>query len=134
MDFGPGSDLGIPRWGPLSSGCLGVNRCSEDPSPLLCCPGNKLRAGVQSSAWVLQLAKVLSHLVGVSCDGDEERLSALFENMVESNSEKGTASSVRTGKKGMRELNSLFSSINYDAHSGSTSRGRNKARDHRGLL
>jgi hypothetical protein len=82
----------------------------------------------------VQVAKDLSHLVGVSCDGDDDRLSALFENMVECNSENGLVSSVRTGKKGMRELNGLFSSINYDAHSGSSSRGRNKARAHIGLL
>jgi hypothetical protein len=32
----------------------------------------------------------------------------------------------KVGKKGVREVNSLFNSINYDAYSGSDSRGRNE--------
>jgi hypothetical protein len=86
---------------------------SEDP-PLLCCPANKSRGkvGAQSSDWVLQLVKVFSHLVGLSCDGYEGKLSALFEDIIASNSGKVSGSSPRAGKKGMRELNNLFSSIN----------------------
>jgi hypothetical protein len=59
-------------------------------------------------------------------------LSALFEDIIASNSGKASGSNSRVGNKGTRELNSLFSSINYDAHSGSASRGRRKVRDHRG--
>jgi hypothetical protein len=129
-------DAGCPPPGFPTSSCLELDLVSEDPSPLLCCPANKVRgkAGDQSSAWVLQLVKVFSQLVGLSCDGYEGKLSALFEDIVASNSEKASGSRSRVGKKGTRELNNLFSSINYDAHSGSTSRGRNKVRDQRGFL
>ena len=72
--------------------------------------------------------------MGISCDGYEGKLSALFEEIIANNSGKVSGSSPRACKKGMRELNNLFSSINYDAHSGSSSRGRNKVRDLRGYL
>jgi hypothetical protein len=124
----PSSSLGS-----LYSSCLDLD-FSEDPSPLLCCPVNKTRgkSGAQSSEWVLQFVMIFSHLVGLSCDGYEGKLSALFEEIIASNSEKILGSSPRASKKGMRELNNLFSSVNYDAHSGGTSRGRNKARDSKG--
>jgi hypothetical protein len=76
---------------------------------------------------------VFSQFVGLSCDGYEGKLSALFEDIVASNAEKASGSKSRMGKKGTRELNNLFSSINYDAHRGSASRGRYKVRDQRGL-
>jgi hypothetical protein len=106
------------------------------PSPLLCCPAYKARGqtSAQSSDWVLQLVMVFSHLVGLSCDGFEGKLLALFEDIIASNSGKVLGSSTRVSKKGTRELNNLFSSINYDAHSGGASRGRNKVRVHRGFL
>jgi hypothetical protein len=124
----PSSSLGS-----LYSSCLDLD-FSEDPSPLICCPVNKTRrkSGAQSSEWVLKFAMIFSHLVGVSCDGYEGKLSALFEEIIANNSEKTFGSSSRASKKGMRELNNLFSSVNYDAHSGGTSRGRDKARVFKG--
>jgi hypothetical protein len=131
--YSSGEVLPSSSLGSLYSSCLDLD-FSEDPSPLLCCPVNKTRgkSGAQSSEWVLKLAMIFSHLVGVSCDGYEGKLSALFEEIIASNSEKTFGSSPRASKKGMRELNNLFSSVNYDAHSGGTSRGRNKARVFKG--
>jgi hypothetical protein len=70
--------------GPLSSCCMDLDLPAEDPSPLLCCPTIKSRGkvGAQSSDWVLQLIKVFSHIVGLSCDGYEGKLSALFEDII----------------------------------------------------
>lgn len=72
--------------------------------------------------------------MGLSCDGFEGKLLALFEDIIASNGGKASGSSLRASKKGTRELNNLFSSINYDARSGGSSRGRNKVRVHRGFL
>jgi hypothetical protein len=101
-------DADCPPFGFPNSNCLELDLVYEDPSPLLCCPANKVRgkAGDQSSAWVLQLVKVFSQLVGLSCDVYEGKLSALFEEIVASNSEKASGSRLRVGKKGTRELNS----------------------------
>jgi hypothetical protein len=73
-------------------------------------------------------------LVGLSCDGFEGRLSALFEDIVARNDEKEAGPSSNLGNKGTRELNRLASSINYDTHCGNASRNRSKGRVHRGLL
>jgi hypothetical protein len=61
----------------LGSSCLDLE-LSEDPAPLLCCPANKSRGktGAQSSDWILQFALIFRHLVGLSCDGYEGKLSA----------------------------------------------------------
>jgi hypothetical protein len=133
--YSSGEVLPSSSLGSLYSSCLDLD-FSEDPSPLRCCPVNKTRgkSGAQSSEWVLKFAMIFSHLVGVSCDGFEGKLSALFEEIIASNSEKMFGSSPRARKKGMRELNNLFSSVNYDAHSGGSSRGRNKARVFKGHL
>jgi hypothetical protein len=62
----------------------------EEPIPLSYCPADKFRgkSGKRSSNWVLQLVQEFSHLVGLSCDGFEGRLSALFEDIVARNDEK----------------------------------------------
>ena len=77
--------------------------------------------------------KNFGHFVGPSCDGYEGKLAALLEDILASNEKKAAGSNSSVGKKGMRELNSLFSSINYDVHSDSASLGRSKGRDHRGV-
>jgi hypothetical protein len=59
--------------------------------------------------------------VGLSCDGYEGKLSALFADIIANNEEKGVVSVSTVEKKGMRKLN-LFSSINNDLHSGRVSR------------
>jgi hypothetical protein len=108
----------------------------KEPTPLSCCPTDKFRgkSGKWSSNWVFHLIHEFSHLVGLSCDGFEGRLSALFEDIVATNDEKEAGPSLNLGNKGMREMNRLACSINYDAHYGSTSRGTSTGRVHRGLL
>jgi hypothetical protein len=72
--------------------------------------------------------------VGITCDGYEGQLSAMFEAIIDSTDKKVAGSSPRLSIKGTRELNRLTCSVNYDAHSGSTSRGRCKGRAFGGLL
>jgi hypothetical protein len=107
-----------------------------EPILLLCCPVAKFKgkAGLWSSDWVLQLFEEFSHYVGLLCGCSEGKLSALFGVIIVSFAEHGADSGSIVGKKGMRELNNLFCSINYDVHSSSISRDRNKARAQRDYL
>jgi hypothetical protein len=87
---------------------------------------------MQPSGWALHLGEEFSHFVGLLCDGFEGKLLALFADIVASNAVQGEGSCSNAGKRGMRELNSLFSSINYDAHSGNASCQRKRGRAQRG--
>jgi hypothetical protein len=131
LTLGQGEDAGlVPA---ANSICLEIDVFSEEPMPLASCPTTKARgssaARKRSRASILRLVKNFGHFVGLSCDGYEGKLAALLEDILASNEKKAAV-----GKKGMRELNSLFSSINYDVHSGSASLGRSKGRDQRGVL
>jgi hypothetical protein len=75
-----------------------------------------------------------SHSVGITCDGYEGQLSAVCEAIIARNDKKEAGPSSKEGIKGSRELDRLFCSINYGAHSGCSSRGRCKGRAHGGLL
>jgi hypothetical protein len=55
---------------------------------------------------------------GLSCDGLNFRLSSLFSDLLASHEAKGTSSHSKVCKKGVREINGLFSSIHYDTRSG----------------
>jgi hypothetical protein len=72
--------------------------------------------------------------VGVTCDGYEGQLSAVFEAILAENDKKETVSCLKVGNKFNRELNRLSCSINYDARSGSTSQSRCKERALGGFL
>jgi hypothetical protein len=58
----------------------------------------------------------------------------VFEAIIDSNDKKVAGFSSSLSIKGTRELNRLACSVNYDAHSGSTSRGRCKGKALGGLL
>jgi hypothetical protein len=57
----------------------------------------------------------------------------VFEAIIVSNDKKEADPSSRLSIKGNRELNRLACSVNYDVHSGSTSRGRCKGRAYGGV-
>lgn len=57
----------------------------------------------------------------------------MFTYIIVSNEVQGAGSCSKVGEKGVREINGLFSSINYDARSGNVSRGRSKGRIQRGF-
>jgi hypothetical protein len=64
--------------------------------------------------------------VGLSCDGSNHNIIPLFSDLLSKHEDQGKCSNSKVGKKGVREINGLFCSINYDTRSGSVSRGRNK--------
>jgi len=82
----------------------------------------------------LKAVLAYSHSVGITCDGYEGQLSAVFESIINNNDKKVAGSSSSMSIKDTGELNRLACSVNYDAHSGSTSRGRCKGRAFGGLL
>jgi len=108
----------------------------EEPAPLSCCLIDKVRgfSSKKSPGDFLKAILEYSHSVGITCDGYEGQLSAVFEAIIDSNDKKVAGPSSRTGIKGSRELNRLAYFVNYDAHSGSTSCGRCKGRAHGGIL
>jgi hypothetical protein len=107
-----------------------------EPSPLSCCPSDKVRgfSGKGSLELLLKMALEYRHPLGITCDGSEGQISTLYEDMIASHVKKESGFSSKLGIKGTRELNRLFCSINYDAHSGSSSSGRRKGRVHDNLL
>jgi hypothetical protein len=107
-----------------------------EPIPLSCCPSDKVRglSGKGSSKLLLKMALKYRHPLGITCDGSEGQISTLYENLIDSHDKKVTGSSPKSVNKGTRQLNRLFCSVNYEAHSGSSSSGRHKGRVHNNLL
>jgi hypothetical protein len=66
--------------------------------------------------------------VGLSCDGSVLNHLPLFSDMLSKHEDQGKYSSPKVRKKGVRDVNGLFCSVNYDARNGSVSRVRNKRR------
>ena len=71
--------------------------------------------------------------MGILCNGFEGKLSVLYADIIANNANNREGCKPTMGKKGMRELNNLSCSINYDVHSGSASHKRitrRACRDH----
>jgi hypothetical protein len=86
------------------------------------------KTGNSSPDWLLQMLEDSWYSVGLSCDGSDHNIMPLFSNLLSKHEDQGKCSNSKVGKKGVREINGLFCSINYDTRSGSVSRGRNKRR------
>jgi hypothetical protein len=74
----------------VSGACLDVDLFSkEEPAPLRFCPTfyDKKTEGTLPSAWVLLTMKEILYIVGLSCEGFEEELLALFGAIEASHSE-----------------------------------------------
>jgi hypothetical protein len=106
----------------------------EEPEPLSFIDKFRGFSGKKTPEGFLKAVLAYSHWVGITCDGYEGQLSAVFEAIIDSNVKKAASPSSSLSLKGTRELNRLACSVNYDAHSGSTSRGRCKGRDFGGFL
>jgi hypothetical protein len=100
----------------------------EEPVPLSFIDKVRECSGEKTPEGFLKAILAYSHRVGITCDGFESKLSAVFEAIIDSNVKKVAGPSSSLSIKGTRELNRLSCSVNYDAHSGSTSRGRCKGR------
>jgi len=133
---GKGSDfalsIGCEVGGVASSDAL-VNRpCmdvdmffEEEPTSLRSCltVAKQNCAGSMPSAWVLQTVKEIRHSVGLSGEGFEEELLALFTGIKASRSNQVSTSCSKLEKKGSRELIRLCCSIHYDVNNDNVSYG-----------
>jgi hypothetical protein len=75
----------------------------------------------------LKLALEVSLVTGISCDGLEEKKAEVFEGVIAKNHGKVGAS--QWGKKGLREVSNLHTTMNYEG--GSVFRDRERARANR---
>ena len=105
----------------------------EEHTLLVCCPATVFlgKKGSQTADKALKLVEEFSHYVGILCDGYEGKLSELFADIIANNEEKGAVVASTMGKKGTRELNNLFCSINYEV---SACRDRVKGRAQKEFL
>jgi hypothetical protein len=73
-------------------------------------------------AWVVERVMEFCHVVGLSCDGLEDKLVALFTDIEATRAQCGAGIindlSGRMGNRGTRELKCLVSSVNYDVKGG----------------
>jgi hypothetical protein len=108
----------------------------EEPSPLSCCPSEKVRgfSGKVSLELLLKMALGYNTPLGIMCVGSKGQLPPLFMDLIANHDKKEEGLGSKSSTKGMRELNRLFCSVNYDAHSGNSSSGRRKGRVHGSLI
>jgi len=140
VDSGPPDPLissGIPSFVPMLTHSSGLGERNgleialfpeEEPVPLSFIDKVRDCSGEKTPEGFLKAVLAYSHWVGITCDGFEGKLSAVFEAIIHSNVKKAAGTSSSLSIKGTRKLNRLSCSVNYDAHSGSTSRGRCKGR------
>lgn len=97
--------LGLSGLG-LRNGLELVLILEEEPSPLSCCPIDKVRgfSGKKSVGGFLKAVLEYNHSVGITCDGYEGPLSAVFKAIIASNDKKEAGHSSILGIKGTREL------------------------------
>lgn len=125
----------------LNGACLGnevkiVGEMLEGSDPLSILP---LAVGVDkgppykvSPNWVVERVKDFYHVVGLSCNGFEGKMLALFAK-IEATRDQSLAGNVSqvhftSGIKGNRELKRQDCSVNYDKNGGQSTRGREKGR------
>jgi hypothetical protein len=119
-----------------SAGMELVPFVEEEPIPLDWSHASEAGDGCESQATRKEdeVIFAFSQIVGVSCDGQFDRLREAIALILAGKSYKPGKNSVGGGKawkKGMRELDNLHSSINYDGGSGSVSRSRGRGRGNR---
>lgn len=82
------------------------------------------------SDWVIQKVKTFCHVAGLSCEGFEDKMMALFtaieasrQHIVLTSSPSSLSQSLN---RGHRELKRLACSINYDHKGGHSSKGKKR--------
>jgi len=85
-----------------------------------------------SSNWVVDRVNFSRHVVGLSCEGFEDQLMALFTTIEASRPQSGVGSvtdlSGKFGNRGNHELKRLVCSVNYDVKGGKSHRVTGKGR------
>jgi hypothetical protein len=82
----------------------------------------------------VELIMAFSQIVGVSCEGYFEKLRVAFAHILAGKMNKAGKRSVgggQGGRKGLRELVNLISTVNYEGGGGSVTRSRGKGRGNR---
>ncbi|KAB1206108.1 hypothetical protein CJ030_MR7G011661 [Morella rubra] len=69
---------------------------------------------LSSLDWVLEMVSFFKDMVGLSCNGHESELMALFATLEKDRGNNGLVTSSKSGGKFLRELKGFKSSINYD--------------------
>jgi hypothetical protein len=85
----------------------------------------------------VELIMAFSQIVGVSCDGYIEKLREAFSHILAAKEPKATKKSMgggQGGRKGLRELVKLITTVNYEGGGGSVTRSRGKGRGNRIVL
>lgn len=90
--------------------------------------GNSGYLDLEYSDWVVQIAKAIHQVFGVSCVGFEEQFMEILIAIEASCTKKVLASNYKPRNKGSTELRWLECSINYDSKGGSSSHGKRKER------
>ncbi|KAG6712711.1 hypothetical protein I3842_05G115900 [Carya illinoinensis] len=99
-----------------------MNETEDIPSPL-CSLSPTVPWDVSQPDWVIQKVNDMCQFMGMSCEGFEDQMQALFIAI-----RAGQPSHAKSVGKKERELRRLTCSINYGTREGSASRGRTKDR------
>jgi hypothetical protein len=85
----------------------------------VCFPSDKMEGSKElgGSDWVLDMVPSFRHLVGVSCEGHEKELRELFVALEKDRVQSSLKKPAKSGKKLVRELKGLNSSVNYEGSS-----------------
>jgi hypothetical protein len=93
--------------------------------------------GTQETDKEVKLIMAFSQIVGVSCEGYIEKLRLAFAQILAGKGNKAAKKNGgggQGGRKGMRELVNLISTVNYDGGGGSVTRSRGKGRGNRIMI
>lgn len=78
----------------------------------------------EPSRWVLRMVNSFRHLVGVYCEGYEQKLMDLFKALKMESARVCRQSLCKSGGKMVRELKGLVSTINYEGQASTSKRNR----------
>ena len=93
--------------------------------------------GIQETSKEVELIIAFSQIAGVSCEGYIEKLRGAFAHILAGKVNKEAKKNVgggQRGRKGMRELVNLISTVNYEGGDGSVTCSRGKGRGNRIVL
>jgi hypothetical protein len=85
-----------------------------------------------STKWVVERVKDFCHVVGLSCDGFEDKLMSLFNDIEAHRYSNGVVTdnnfNAKFGSRGQREVKRLECLVNYDGKGGHSLRLARKGR------
>ena len=114
MDIAP-----LALWDP--NGVLGLVTLGDESN------GSSVEEELKPSKWVRRMIKGFGTFVGFPIACCERQCFDFFQKLVRLWEQQATRQASNSSQKGTRELRNLFSSINYDGHSGRSTRGSLKS-------